>query len=58
MSVNIPRMLDDHAPGTVEELDRDIQQTADRLVQLAHQRSVVVTHQQVQEAFMRLLVNP
>lgn len=58
MTVNIPRMLDDHAPGTVEELDREIQQTADRLVQLAHQRSIVVTHQQVQEAFTRLLITP
>jgi len=56
MTVNIPRMLDDHASGTVEELDRDIQATADRLVQLAHERAIVVTHQQVHEAFLRLLL--
>jgi len=53
MTVNIPRMLDDHAQTTLEELDREITQLVDRLTQLVQHRATIETHLRVQAAFAR-----
>jgi hypothetical protein len=61
MTVNIPRVLADHATGALEEIDRDIAAAIDRLAQLVHQRTMIQTHLLVQTALSRsatLVVDP
>jgi predicted component of type VI protein secretion system len=53
MTVNIPRMLDDHAEATLDELDREITALVDRLTQLVQHRATIETHLRVQAAFSR-----
>jgi hypothetical protein len=51
MTINIPRMLDDHASTTLAELDREISSLIDKLRTAVHRRAEVEAHLRLQEAF-------
>lgn len=50
-SMNIPLMLQEHGKATVEDLDREIRSTTERLAQLCQQRSIVQAHMMLGYAF-------
>lgn len=55
-SMNIPLMLQEHGRGTIDELDREIRATTERLAQLVHQRVMVQAHMTLGEATQRAAV--
>jgi hypothetical protein len=50
VSINIPRVLQDHADGTVARLNTELDAMAGRMAQLVLERAVVETHQLIQRA--------
>jgi len=50
MTFNLPLMLQEHGPGTIAEIDRDIKATVEQLGVLLRRRSVIELHLQVQAA--------
>jgi len=49
MTVNIPRALQDHAPTSLDEIDREITALLERLRKLFHDKNTLQLHLQVQE---------
>lgn len=57
-SMNIPLMLHEHGRATIEELDREIRATTERLAQLVQQRVMVQAHMTLSEAAQRAAITP
>lgn len=57
-SMNIPLMLHEHGRATIEELDREIRTTTERLAQLVQQRVMVQAHMALSEASQRAVITP
>lgn len=55
-SMNIPLMLQEHGRATIEELDREIRTTTERLAQLVQQRVMVQAHMALSEASQRAVI--
>lgn len=55
-SMNIPLMLHEHGRATIEELDREIRATTERLAHLIQQRVMVQAHMTLGEATQRAAV--
>lgn len=53
MTVNIPRMVDDHALTTIEGLDQEIESLVAQLTKCAFQRAQIIAHKQLQDSFTR-----
>lgn len=56
-SMNIPLMLQEHGKATVEDLDREIRSTTERLAQLCQQRATVQAHIALEYAFRPMADN-
>lgn len=57
-SMNIPLMLQEHGRATIEELDREIRTTTERLAHLVQQRVMVQAHMALSEASQRAVITP
>jgi hypothetical protein len=54
-AVNIPQMLVDHCNPSIHKLDREIDALANKLAKLVMERTVVETHERIQQAINRRL---
>jgi antitoxin component HigA of HigAB toxin-antitoxin module len=50
-SMNVPLMLQEHGKATVEDLDREIRSTTERLAVLCQRRAIVLAHIALGQAF-------
>lgn len=51
MSFNLPLVLREHAPGTIDAIDDEINRLVTRIAELVQERGVVETHLRLQAAF-------
>lgn len=51
--MNIPLMLREHGQPTIEELDREIRATTERLTHLVHQRVATQAHMLLGDSMQR-----